>query len=300
MRTTPVDYALLGIFVAVADERSFSKAALRLGITKGTVSRAIAKLESLVGFELIHRTTHKVSLSTAGTALYERTAPHLAALQHAVGRLPESAEQPSGELRLTAPHDLGVILLPGLLSAFSLRYPAVRFDVRLSNERFDLVAEGYDVALRASAGKLENSSLAVRRIASIDVRCYAAPAYVARRGEPRAYGEAGHEWIDFSSSPKMAGVAHEAYSPRYRCDDFFLVRDLLREGAGVGPLPTMLAAPYVRAGLLVPILPVAHWKGTGGLFMLYPSSKRVPRKVVAFRDFLLAYLTKRPIDCEVT
>ena len=102
MAETPVGLDLLGIFVAVADDTSFSRAARRLGITKGTVSRAIARLEQALGTELIHRTTHRVALSTAGTALYERTAPHLSALAHAVGRLPERAEQPSGDLRLTA------------------------------------------------------------------------------------------------------------------------------------------------------------------------------------------------------
>src|SRR5215831_2147300 len=101
MPATPPDYDLLAALVAVAEEASFSKAARRLGVTKGTVSRAIARLEDSVGAELVHRNTHKVALSTAGTALYERTAPHLSALDRAVGTLPERSEQPSGELRIT-------------------------------------------------------------------------------------------------------------------------------------------------------------------------------------------------------
>src|SRR5882672_9474023 len=125
MTATAIDYDLLAAFVAVAEETSFSKAARRLGITKGTVSRSIARLEDLLGAELVHRNTHKVALSTAGTALYERTAPHLAALDRAVGTMPERSERPSGELRITAPHDFAAILLPELVAQFLVRYPEV-------------------------------------------------------------------------------------------------------------------------------------------------------------------------------
>src|SRR5262245_32484260 len=98
MNETPLDYRLLTIFATVAELYSFSKAARKLGIGKGTVSRAIARLEELMGAELIHRTTHDVALSTAGAALYERTAHHLAALDVAVHDLPERATEPSGQL----------------------------------------------------------------------------------------------------------------------------------------------------------------------------------------------------------
>ena len=295
MAATNLDYGLLATFVAVADERSFSRAAVRLGLTKSTVSRAIAQLEEHLGLELLHRTTHKVALSTAGTALYERTAPHLAALRQSVVLLPESAEQPSGVLRITAPHDLGVIVLPPLLAQFSLRYPAVRLDVRLANARIDLVAGGFDLALRASAHKLDDSGLSVRRIGPVAIRYYAAPAYVARRGEPRSFGDETHEWVDFPGSEKALGRVPKSYRPRFRSDDFFFIRDLLREGVGIGPLPSTVAEDYVRAGMLVPVLPRTEWKGAGGLFLVYPSSGQVTRKVIAFRDFLLDWLKMRPL-----
>jgi DNA-binding transcriptional LysR family regulator len=97
------EYQLLAVFVAVAEQASFTKAARKLGIGKGTVSRAVAQLARQLGAELVHRTTHAVALSTAGTALYERTAAHLAALDQAVQKLPERAAEPSGVLRMTAP-----------------------------------------------------------------------------------------------------------------------------------------------------------------------------------------------------
>ena len=112
----------------MAEEASFTKAARKLGPGKGTVSRAIASLERQPGAELVHRTTQAVALSTAGTALYERTAKHLSALDQAVQRLPERAEEPSGVLRLTAPNDFIQAVPLGeqnpIKSDFALIYPS--------------------------------------------------------------------------------------------------------------------------------------------------------------------------------
>jgi DNA-binding transcriptional LysR family regulator len=292
MGKTPIDYDLLAIFIAVADETSFSKAARKLGIGKGTVSRAIAELEGVVGAELLHRTTHQVALSTAGTALYERTAPHLAALDLAMEKLPERAEQPSGELRMTAPQDLGVLLLPELLTQFALRYPEISVDVRLTNRRVDLVGEGFDLAIRASADKLADSSLTARRLGASELRYYAAPSYVARRGEPQKVGDARHDWVMFRTQmPKNTGA-----KPRFISDDFLLVRELLQQGAGVGALPVFVADASVSNGSLVQVLAGQRSRSAGGFFLVYPSSGQVPRKVTAFRDFLLERLCARPIE----
>jgi DNA-binding transcriptional LysR family regulator len=294
MATTPIDYHLLAAFVAVADENSFSKAARRLGVGKGTVSRAIARLERAVGAELIHRTTHKVALSTAGAALYERTAPHLAALAQAVGKLPESAAKPSGELRITAPYDFGAIVLPELLGQFARRYPEITFDVQLTNSVVDLVADGFDLGIRASPARLKDSTLTSRKLGDITIAFYAAPSYVARRGEPRAFGDPKHDWVIFSRMPELKPP--KELRPRFRCDELLFLRTLLRDGAGVGPLPWFLAEPDVASGTLVPVMRHARRRTPGGLFLVYPSSGPVPRKVTAFRDFLVERLEARPLD----
>src|SRR5262252_4971609 len=138
-----IDFALVGPFLAVADTASFSAAAKAMGVTKGTVSRAVARLEASVGAELFHRTTRQVALSTAGAALYERTAPHLAAIRQALGTLPEREERPSGELRITAPTELGSTLLAEVVAEFTARYPEVRVDAHLTNRKVDIVGEGF-------------------------------------------------------------------------------------------------------------------------------------------------------------
>ncbi|HXX68314.1 MAG TPA: LysR family transcriptional regulator [Polyangiaceae bacterium] len=287
MNETPLDYRLLATFVAVAEQSSFSKAARRLGVGKGTVSRAVARLERILGAELVHRTTHSVALSTAGTALYERAAPHLAALDKAFQGLPERGEDPSGELRMTAPHDFGAIVLPEILAQFSRRYPLVSFDIRLTNARVDLVAERFDLAIRAAPAHMKNSTLTVRRLAITRSEFYAAPTYIARRGRPKLLGEPEHDWILHPSFLALWKVKRQAV--KLLCDDFLLVRDLVREGAGVGLLPRFVAHAHVRDGLIENValgaLPNDAWQ----FVLLYPSSGQVPRKVAAFRDFLLEH-----------
>ena len=287
-----VDYDALAIFLAVAEERSFSKAAKRLGIGKGTVSRAMASLEETVGAELIHRTPRAVALSTAGSALYERTAPHLRAVDDAFGHLPERGEQPSGVLRLTAPHDFAIIVLPEVLARFALRYPEVSFDTRITNARVDLIAEGFDLAIRMAPGRLDDSNLTVRRLGVAPTGFYAAPSYLVRRGRPKTLWSPDHDWI-----AHLRMIGHwkvPATSVRHLSDDMTHMRELAREGAGIAFLPDYLTAPYVQSGALERV-DVPSKGLTSQILLLYPSSGQVPRKVTAFRDFLLEWLARSPL-----
>src|SRR4051812_22176702 len=120
-----MDLNALDLFVAVAETNSFSVAARKLGVPKSTVSRGLVRLEKELKVTLVNRTTRQVKLSTAGEALYERVGPQLAALKKAVGELPETEEQPSGHLRVTAAVDFGATWLPELVTAFISRCPGV-------------------------------------------------------------------------------------------------------------------------------------------------------------------------------
>jgi DNA-binding transcriptional LysR family regulator len=183
MKTTPANLDLLATFVAVAEAQSFSRAARALGVTKGTVSRGVQRLERAIGAELLHRDTHRVMLSDAGAALYERSAPALRSLREAAcAALPTRDEEPAGELRVATTLDFGRLILPELVARFSLRYPKVRFDLRVSNTRVDLLGERIDVAIRAAPERITDARFAVRRLGSPEVRLYAAPS---SRGSPR-------------------------------------------------------------------------------------------------------------------
>ena len=293
MPETPFDYQLLAVFIAVAELSSFSKAARKLGIGKGTVSRAIALLEEQLGAELLHRTTHAGALSTAGVALYERVAPHVVALNQAVQKLPERAAVPSGELRLTAPQDIAQVILPEVLTQFARRYPEVRVDLRVTNRNVDLVAEGFDLAIRV-ATKMKDSTLTARRLDTQGLRFYAAPAYVARRGRPKKIGEPDHDWIVHPLTRPALKLPPETV-PRFMCDDFLVIRARARDGAGVGMMPRFIGTPYVNEGLLEDMELAEPASLRAGLYLVWPSSGQVPRKVVAFRDFFVEWLRKAPM-----
>ncbi|WP_163868380.1 LysR family transcriptional regulator [Myxococcus eversor] len=295
-----MDLNQLALFVAVAEGASFSTAAKKLGMPKSSVSRGISSLESSLGVQLLHRTTRRVALSTAGQALYERVSPMLASLSKSVGELPELEEEPSGELRLTAVVDWGTTVLAEIITRFVARYPAVKVDLHLDNRVVDLVAEGFDAALRLSSNTLKDSSLRARRLGLFSLRLYGSPSYLARRGTPRHPRDlASHSWVSFRSAKpfSLVGPGETLRVPQngsILCDDMFFMRETLRLGAGIGFLPTMLAEPDITEGRLVPVLP--KWSMPGGsVWFVSTAERHMPRKVAAFRDFLVESLKQRPL-----
>jgi len=292
-----MDLNLLTTFEAVARTGGFSAAAKELRMPKSSVSRGVARLEAELGVQLLFRTTRQVSLTAPGTSLFDRLTPLLQSVRTALTEVPEREEQPSGQLRVTAPVDLGVLFLAEVVTRYTARYPAVSVDLHLTGRVVDLVAEGFDVALRVGS-RLEDSSLVVRKAASITMRIYASPLYLARRGTPRAEADLGaHEWVVFRSGPQKLRVpagkgAAPGQAGRVVCDDLLFVRDAIRTGAGLGLLPTFVAEPDVVAGTLVRVLPRFE-RPAGTLHIVAPSARHVPSKVTAFRDLVLELLRAR-------
>jgi DNA-binding transcriptional LysR family regulator len=290
-----IDLERVALFLTVAEAAGFSAAAKKLGLPKSSVSRQVAALEAALGTQLLHRTTRRVSLSTAGEALYERAAPLVGALRATLGSLPEREELPSGELRITAPNDVGATLLGDIVARFSARFPAVRVDLRLTNRAVDLVAEGFDLALRAAVGPLRDSTLVMRKLSAIELQLFAAPSYLARRGAPRTLEDlAKHAVVLFHGFRKRPSLAGAAQAARIVGDDFLFVREAVKAGGGIGLFPSFLAQGELASGQLVRVLP-RYAEGGGTFVLLHPRAKHVPRKVTAFRDFLLEYLVARPL-----
>jgi DNA-binding transcriptional LysR family regulator len=296
-----IDLSRLNIFVAVAEAASFSGAGSRMAVPKATVSRAIARLETDLGQQLFYRTTRRVTLTRAGRTLYKRVTPQIEALRQAVDTLAEKQEQPSGILRITAPNDLGTSFLADLAARFSARYPAVRLDVELTSRHVDLVAEGFDVALRAAA-RLADSSLIARKLSSIDVQLFASPSYLARRGTPRTARQLdGHDMVQFRSfrGPlRLRSLGHSVVCKldvRIVADDLSFVREALRAGAGMGLLPSFLARDDLASGTLVRVLP-RYAAPQAGLYLVHPAARHVPSRVIAFRDFVVERLASQPLE----
>ncbi len=289
-----MDLNLFTLFVAVVEAGGFSAAAERLGATRSSVSRGVASLEAALGVQLFQRTTRKVAPSTAGAALYAQVAPALGALRVAVSNLPERAEEPSGELRLTAPTDLGAVVLPELIARFTARFPRVYVDTIVSNRVVDMVGEGVDLALRIAVRPLKDSTLVARKVSAVAAAVYASPVYLARVGIPRSCEEAaGHSWVSFRGPQLPTGIGPLRMQPRVRGDDMFFVREAVRAGAGLGLMPSFLVREDVEAGRLVRVLPrVSEQLGT--LYLAYPRTRHVSRKVAAFRDLMLEHVARRP------
>lgn len=278
---------LVSVLVAVGETASFSAAAQRLGVTTGTVSRSIARLEALAGAQLVHRTTRHVSLSAAGQALFERSASHVRSIEAALKNLPEGQQEPAGTLCLTAPPDLGVTLLPDVIARFVSLYPQVRVHLDIGNRKVDLVAEGFDLALRASTGKEKDSSLVRSRLMPIEMRFYASPSYLARRGSPREQWSGDHDWIGFFPASKHPRIP-VGFEPRVASNDMLFVREATRAGVGIGLLPNFVGDPLVASGALSTVLTRVRF-ASASFIMLHPPGP-VPRKVTAFREVFVAAL----------
>jgi DNA-binding transcriptional LysR family regulator len=291
-----MDLNLLALFEAVARTGSFSGAARELGVPKSSASRGVARLEEELNVQLFFRTTRRVSLTAAGVALFDRVTPILGEVKAALGEIPEREDAPSGTLKVTAPVDLGHLFLAEVLTRYTARYPAVSVDLHLTGRVVDLVGEGFDAALRM-APRLEDSTLVVRRVATIHNRLYASPLYLARRGTPRTEEDLeAHDWIQFRGGPQHLRVSGPARRggkpPRMVCDDVLFVRDAVRAGAGIGLLPTFVAEPDVLAGALVRVLP-RYERQAGHMHVVTPAARHVAPKVTAFRDLVVELLRAR-------
>jgi len=177
---------------------------------------------------------------------------------------------------------------------FIARYPLIQVEVDLSSRRVNLVEEGIDVALRA-AGKMDDAALIAKRIGGTEGQLFASPAYLARRGAPTTPDDlASHECVLFRPVDGRcewelegpSGTRPVTVTGRIAGTDFAFVRAVLRAGAGIGLLPTFSAARDLTDGFLVRVLP--EWsRAAGTLYVVYPQLRHVPKKVTAFRDFIV-------------
>lgn len=296
----PIDLNLLRAFAAVHASGSFSAAAVKLGVPRSTVSRAVAALEERMAVALFQRTTRRVVTTAAGLELFERAAPQLESLDHALLELSEHAQAVTGTLRLTATADLGTMVLAEAVTRFAQRYPSARVELELTDRLVDLTREGFDLALRLFARQPRSSSLVGRKVGEVVLQLFGSPAYLARCPAPRSPSEVSeHEWVTYGSLPLTLTARGKrrvvTALPRVRSNDMFVQRELLRDGCGLGVLPTFMAAEDVASGKLVRVLP--DWVVfSSSVVLVHPAHRQPPARVSAFRDLLLELLRQRPIS----
>jgi len=295
-----MDLNHVAVFARVVELESFTAAAKQLGLPKSSVSRTVTRLEEELGVRLLQRTTRKLHLTEAGQAYYERTRVALASLAEAASAATNLSAEPRGTVRLSAPADIGVMNLGELVARFLRKYPLVQIEISISSRYVDLVAEGFDLALRA--GKLADSSLVARKIGSDQLGLFASASYLRRRGRPKTLGDlAHHDCVLFrgthgKSEWRLTGPrGEERVTVRgpLNVDEISFVQQAVTAGLGIALLPMIavrLAAARGPLPMPVHVLP-EYSVGGGGLNVVSPSARFQSASVTAFRDFLVAELT---------
>jgi len=282
------------MFVRVVQRGGFASAARELGVPTSNISRAVARLEAQSGVRLLHRTTRVVRPTTDGRELFASVAPAVMSVRSAARALEPATRKPKGRLRVSAPNDMCAGYLAGVIAAFAERYPQVSLDFKLTNQHTNLVEEGFDVAVRATV-RLADSSLIARKLADISHALYASPSYLSRHGAPSTLDElARHQCVVFRAAELTRawklrgpeGEAEVAVRGRLGGDELGFVRAMLVAGAGIGLLPQINCVADEASGRLVRVLPAFNARGAT-LYVVYPSTKQVPARVTAFRDFLV-------------
>lgn len=286
-------------FCAVAELGTVSAAARQLGETKGGISRRLSRLERRLGVRLLARTPRAVSPTEEGLAFFAKAREALTWLDDAAEGARQSQDVPRGHLRVTAPVDLGMDVLPGLVVQFRARHPQITVELVLTDAPLDLAANRIDLALRASSGDLPSMGYRASVLSRLRIGLYAAPAYLAARGNPDT--PAALVEHDLVMSPEFAGAAqlrltdrrgraHEVLArPAIRTSDYASVLRLTAAGGGIGPVPDLVAAASVASGTVTPVLP--QWStSTGTLYAISLGGREAPARVRAFRDFMRSAL----------
>lgn len=289
------DLDAVRVFAEVVKAGGFTAAARVLGLPKSTVSRRVSALEERLGTRLLQRTTRRVSLTDVGEVYYSRAARALDELRDAEDALADLRDAPRGVLRLSAPVDIGHDLLASLIAAYRRAHPEVSLVVELDNRRVDLVAEGYDLAIRASA-QLDDSSLVARKLASAEMRLFASDEYLAQHGTPARPGDLGQHALLLFRAPRLhtalelhqgAGRTSVEVKGWLSSTDIGFLRRAALEGLGIAALPTFACSGDVAHGALRRVLP-EHHAGLSSLYAVYPSARYLAPKVRAFVELAAA------------
>lgn len=289
------DLNAIAVFVLVAEQRNFRAAADRLGVTRSAVSQTIRRLEEQIGIALVQRTTRSVSLTEAGERLYAEVAPAIVDMRAAIEAAGDLRARPRGRLRLAVSSIAEGFLSGRFLAGFVEANPEVQLDITVTDEEFDIVAEGFDAGVRLGE-VIDQDMIAVPVSGDQRQLAVASPAYVQRFGAPRhprelatrrcigwrpAPGVAPYRW-EFAEGGKEFSVAAE---DGITTNDMALMIRLAIAGAGItfGMEESFRAS--IERGDLVPLLE-EFCPRFAGFYLYYPSRRNLAPKLCALVDHL--------------
>jgi DNA-binding transcriptional LysR family regulator len=290
----------LHLLTVLAQTRSYTQAARRLGVSKGSVSMRIAELERAAGVPLVRRTTRSVGLTEAGQQLVDDTQGAFTRIEQSFASIKDLAGTPRGLVRVTAPLALGRQHVAPTLAAFFRRYPEIRLELDLTDRLVNLAQEGFDLAIRhAQAPPDTHVAWVLCPSRSLLV---ATSDYLRRRGTPShpadlashqcllyLRGAAGQSWaFERDGGRKAAEKVIVPVNGPLRANNSEVLREAVLGGVGIGMLPDFSAAGHLGPRQLLRVLPQWQPRGFFGerLYAIRPWAPQVPRAVQCFVDHL--------------
>jgi DNA-binding transcriptional LysR family regulator len=289
------DLAGITVFVKVAEARSFRAASERLGVTRSAVSQAIRRLEERIGVALVQRTTRSVHLTEAGERLYRAVSPALEDVSTAIKAVGELRDQPSGMLRLTVSSIAEKFLSGSLLAGFLAAYPDIRLDITVTDEEFDIVADGFDAGVRLGE-VIEQDMIALPVSDEQRQMVMASPDYLARHEAPAHPRDLPkHHCIGWRPSPQVAPYRWEFtesgrdfavdVNPRVTTNDMRVMIRLACAGAGLTFGMEETFRPYIASAELILLLE-EFCPPFPGFYLYYPTRRNVPLKLRVLINYL--------------
>lgn len=283
-------------FVAVAEEGSFSRAADRLGLTKSTISKRVARLEGRLDARLFRRTTRALHLTDPGHRFLVHASAIVEAAKEAEAEVRETQTEVRGRLRVNAPVSLGQNHVAQVVVELAKTHPGLEVEFDLSDRRVDLVTEGYDLAVRV--GDLTDSSLVAQKLLDVRSRTVASPAYLEACGRPKTPGQ-----LESHPCLRYRYQASGAYWVFKHADRLTKVRprgpllsnhgDVLAKaavmGLGIALLPGFIVQDYLQSGRLVALFSRSCQNRTP-IHAVFPPGRRTPKRTRMFVDALTKYL----------
>ncbi|MBY0318423.1 MAG: LysR family transcriptional regulator [Reyranella sp.] len=282
-------------FVAVLEQKSFTKAARHLSLSPPRVSEMVRQLEERLGVRLIERTTRSVAPTVAGERLLARLRPVLDDYRAALDLVNDFREKPAGVVRLTVAPPVAYLGLIANISRFLVAYPEISVELSADSALTDIVAGRFDAGIR-HADRLERDMIAVRISDEVQGVTVAAPSYIARRGKPQTPHEvAGHDCIRI----RLGGgalipwrlrlnrrVVEVPVEGRFIVNDDRMAMQAVLEGVGLLQMPRNTVERDLAAKRLVTVLDDYQPPPLGGFFLYYPSRRQIRPALKVLVDFL--------------
>lgn len=285
-----MDIEDLRTFVEVAHAGGVSAAATRLGISKSMVSRRLFRLEAELGVQLLSRSTRGAALTEAGATFRDHAARVCAEIDLARETLLPAGEL-RGRLRVAAPLTFGPSHFAPLLAEMARRHPQLHIQTCYSDRFVDLIADGFDCAIRV--GYLEDSNLIARRVGPVHGKLVASPAYVMAHGAPETPAQlADHEALmqgteawQLVDGDKVITVRPQG---RFKADNGIALVAAAVAGLGIAYLPDWLTHEHVASGALVPVM-TRHPPPPAGAYVVRPPGQHPARKIRVLTELLIEY-----------